>query len=240
MRRFNGDDDPEELTAWLAAGIRRVDAMNWRRWNFQLREALEWRKAGVADALTAAQWSAATVTPQTVGDWTEAGITASQAVRWHEFGYNLAKAREATKQGRGPESAFQQRQQLSATMKYSPIQERYQHFLQSGVPAHVLAGYLQSNWTDDEALTWAKLGIQHSDAKIWMRLGLTPPETKDLGEPMDVIEQWWRTGIPFDEVADWIGAGLTPTEAVEQRESGITQEQAAALRALRRAGGLAD
>lgn len=239
MRRFDGDEEPEDLTAWLAAGIRRVDALAWRRWNFKLDEVIAWRNAGVKDALSAAQWGAAAVTPQTVRDWMDANITSAQAVRWHEFGYDLKRASEATKQGRGPEAAYQQRQQsVSSTFLNSPLQSRYRQFLQSGVPTNVLAGYLQANWTDEEALSWAKLGISYADAKIWARIGLVPAESQGLGDPMTVIEEWWRSGIPYEEVADWLGAGLTAAEAVEQRESGVTREQAAALRALRRGGAL--
>src|SRR6202000_3379916 len=51
MRRFNDPDDrnrpPEDLTAWLAAGMRRVDALAWRRWNFTLADAKQWRAAGI-------------------------------------------------------------------------------------------------------------------------------------------------------------------------------------------------
>jgi hypothetical protein len=51
VRRFNDPDDrnrpPEDLTAWLAAGLRRVDAQAWRRWNFRLDVAKRWRAAGV-------------------------------------------------------------------------------------------------------------------------------------------------------------------------------------------------
>ena len=68
--RFDDPEDrdrpPEELTAWLAAGLRRVEALAWRRWNFTLADATRWRAAGVPEALQAAQWQAAGVHPDTV------------------------------------------------------------------------------------------------------------------------------------------------------------------------------
>jgi hypothetical protein len=247
MRRFDDEDEPEDLTAWLAAGLRRPEARVWRRWNFQLNEALTWRKAGVREALTAAQWQAAGATPATVGKWIAAGITPSDAVRWHEFGYTLEQASEHVKEGRGPAEAFEKRRHTSTqSMRFvgggvSPIargtRERMQRFMSGAVPQEVVAGYIAAQWLDDEAYEWATQGVQVSDAKIWRKIGLVPAEAKDLSDPLQVIEDWWRAGIPYDEVADWLGAGLTAAEAIEQRAAGVTREQAAALRALRRGGG---
>ncbi|HEX4700668.1 MAG TPA: hypothetical protein VH352_00940, partial [Pseudonocardiaceae bacterium] len=80
------------------------------------------------------------------------------------------------------------------------------------------------------------------DARMWQAIGLTAAEAGELSKadqtPATVIKEWWRAGIPFDEVAEWIGAGLTSAEAVTQRANGVTVEQAAALRALRRGGAL--
>jgi hypothetical protein len=252
VRRFNDPDDrnrpPEDLTAWLAAGMRRVDAQAWRRWNFSLDEAKQWRAVGVREALTAAQWSAAGVQPAGVHDWVDAKITVAEAIRWHEFGFSFEQAREHTKQGRGPDDAYQQQHQSrfnTAGMvsgAASSLGGRVQAFLQAGVSHQVMGSYLQTQWTDDEALAWSKEGIQAWDARVWQAIGLTPPEAGELAKggaaPTQVMRDWWRSGIPFDEVADWLGAGLTPDEAVAQRKSGVTVEQAAALRALRRGGAL--
>lgn len=251
MRRFNDPDDrsrpPEDLTAWLAAGLRRVDAQQWRRWNFCLDDAKRWRAAGVMEALTAAQWNAAGVDPTTVRDWMDAKIAVADAIRWHEFGFKLEQAREHTRHGRGPEEAYGNRgsSRTARALQMSAgtgLGHHIQAFLQAGVSHQVLAGYLQTQWTDEEAVAWSKEGLQAWDAKLWRKLGLTPVEAGELEKakrsPAEVIEEWWRAGIPYEEVADWLGAGLTAEEAKAQRDSGVTVEQAAALRALRRGGAL--
>ncbi len=256
MRRFNDPDDrnrpPEDLTAWLAAGMRRVDALAWRRWNFTLADATAWRDAGVPEALTAAQWQIAGADPGTVGDWFAARITVGEAIRWHEFGFSLDQAKEHLRNGRNPETAYGRRSgvtghaatlgSIGQSIAAQVAGGHMQAFLRAGVPHAVMGGYLAGQWTDADGLAWARLGIQAWDAKLWRELGLTPAEAGELAKesvaPMDVVRDWWRAGIPFDEVADWLGAGLTPEEAASQRESGVTVEQAAAMRALRRGGAL--
>lgn len=255
MSRFSDPEEsgrpPEDLGAWLAAGMRRTEALAWRKWNFDLAEAKQWRAVGVQEALIAAQWQVAGVVPGAVADWIKARITVGEAIRWHEFGFNLDQAREHTKAGRTPDDAYNQGNRSTPLAKYMPRTfaaaagapvERIQKFLNSGVPHNVMSSYLQLQWTDEQAISWAKNGIQAWDAKLWLTIGLVADEAADLlkdnKKPADVIKEWWRAGIPYDEVADWIGAGLTSEEAVAQRESGVTVEQAAALRALRRGGGL--
>jgi hypothetical protein len=257
MRRFNDPDDrnrpPEDLTAWLAAGMRRVDALAWRKWNFTLEDAKRWRAAGVPEALTAAQWQIAGVDPATVGDWFAAAITVAEAIRWHEFGFSLAQAKEHMRNGRNAEDAYARRNQMTTphagtlgsvgrSIAASVAGGHIQAFLQAGVPHAVMGGYLSTQWADADGLAWARQGVQAWDARLWREIGLTPVEAGELVKqdvaPVDVVRDWWRAGIPFDEVADWLGAGLTPAEAAEQRASGVTVEQAAALRALRRGGAL--
>lgn len=249
MSRYDENDEPrEDLSAWLAAGIRRADALTWRRWNFTLVDARRWRAAGVREALGAAQWQAAGVGPEQVAEWTSATISATEAVRWREFGFDIHQAREHLRNGRGPEEAFglhapMRRIPASGTVRYGPARgERARSFAEAGVPPEVMRSYLFLQWTDDEAVAWARQGIQAWDAKIWQSIGITPAEADELQEadvdPHHVVQEWWRAGIPFEEVADWLGAGLSPAEAVEQRAAGVTVEQAAALRALRRGGGI--
>jgi hypothetical protein len=254
MSRYGDPDDrdrpPEDLTAWLGAGLRRSEALAWRRWNFSLEEAGGWRAAGVHDALAAAQWQVAGVTPATLGGWLAASITAGEAVHWHEFGFSLAQAGEHKKNGVTPEQAFNQGQKSTQSMRmvgttsavagvmHPPVDK----FLKAGVPHSVLGGYLQTQWFDDEAVGWARQGIAAWDARDWRNLGLVPAEAAELQNAEvtvhQVVRDWWQAGIPFDEVADWLGAGLSAAEAAEQRAAGITVEQAAALRALRRGGAL--
>lgn len=250
-RRYNDPDDrdepPEDLTAWMAAGLRRVEALAWRRWNFTLDEAKQWRTSGVSEALLAAQWQAAGVRPNTVRGWLDAKIGAGEAIRWHEFGYDLQTAREHAKRGESPDDVFQKRHRFGAYTQAAaglanPMAQGIHRFMQSGASHELLRGYMDEQWFDDQALAWAKEGITASDARMWQEIGLTPTEAGELRKagqsPATVIRDWWRAGIPFDEVADWIGAGLGVEEAVAQRGSGVTVEQAAALRALRRGGTL--
>jgi len=112
-----------------------------------------------------------------------------------------------------------------------------QKFVEAGVPPQMPHSYLARQWFDDEAVAWAKEGIDGAEAPIWKALGLRPDEARRLvrnGATLaGTVRDWWRAGIPIGEVADWIGAGLTPKEAAGQRAKGITVERAAALRALR-------
>lgn len=249
MSRFGDPDDrgrpPEDLTAWLAAGVRRVEAVAWRRWNFTLDEARRWRQAGVLEALTAAQWGIAGVDPDTVGGWFAAKITVGEAIRWHEFGFGLEEAKANLRNGHGPDAAYNHQQHLTQlagarAALAGGLGGQIQTFLRAGVAHEIMAGYLQTGWTDAEAVSWAKEGVSAWDARVWQTLGLVAAEAGELAKadrkPADVMREWWRAGIPFDEVAEWLGAGLSPEEAVAQRESGVTVEQAAALRALRRGG----
>jgi hypothetical protein len=250
-RRYNDPDDrdrpPEDLTAWLAAGLRRVEALAWRRWRFTLDDATRWRRSGVTEALAAAQWQAAGVTPDTVRGWLDAKIGPSEAIRWHEFGFDLQSARQHAQRGETPDDVFQQRHMsqvgfAARAAASNPMHEGIRRFMQAGAPHELMSGYLEEKWLDDEAIAWAKQDIAASAARLWQEIGLTPSEAGELRKagqtPATVIRDWWRAGIPFDEVADWIGAGLTVEEAVAQRGSGVTVEQAAALRALRRGGAL--
>lgn len=244
------DRQPEDLTGWLRAGLRRTEALEWRRWNFSLDEAQRWRAAGVTEALTAAQWQTAGVTEATMGDWRRAGIDAAEAVHWHEFGIDLARAREFKRQGHGPEHVFAQQQAtqfgvmraVTGHVSAQNIKLSIHKLREAGVPHNVISGYMRMDWVDDEAVAWARAGVAAWDARQWQSLGLYPDEAAQLEKakqsPHEVVRDWWRAGIPYDEVAEWIGAGLSAQEAAEQRAAGTTVEQAAALRALRRGGAL--
>jgi hypothetical protein len=235
------NDEPEELSAWIAVGFTETDAEVWRRWRFHIAEAHAWRRAGVTEGLHAAQWSTAKVTPATVGEWQASGIDATEAVAWHEFGYDLERAREFKRQGLTANDAFQQAHQQMGRAIFSAGGPGGSHpmarLAQAGVPPQVLHSYATRQWFDEDAIAWARESIDAAEAQIWKSLGLTPLEAARLSRqghaPADVIKSWWTAGIPFDELAAWIGAGLTADEAAEQRARGITAEQAATLRALR-------
>lgn len=242
------DREPQAgLAAWRKAGFSSEQARDFRRWRFTLAQAVAWRQAGVPDGVRAAQWVTAGATPATVGDWRAAGIDADQAVHWHEIGYDLRAARDATRRGLTPDTAFGQasaasmgglpRGPFAVSSPHGLRGDFYRRLLREGVPGEVIPGYASRNWNDENAIAWAKAGIDAADALLWRSLGLTSAEAARLhrnGESAaDTVRDWWRAGIPFDEVADWIGAGLSADEAADQRARGITAEQAAALRALR-------
>jgi hypothetical protein len=249
------DREPEEMAAWLAAGFDPEAAEGWRRWRFTIARAHAWIEQGVEEGLSAAQWQTAGATPETVADWQEADIDASEAVHWHELGFSLAEARVNKRHGHSPVDAFQATSQRPITVRHpgsswfavgsvqgatgfagvpgGPIH----FFRQSGVDPRVMQTYLQRGWTDDEAVEWARHGVEAQDAYTWFDLGLHAVEAgrfvQEGRTPGDVVREWWDTGIPFEELADFIGAGLNAAEAVAQRAAGITAEHAASLRALR-------
>lgn len=232
-------NDPEPIEVWLGAGFGREEAESWRGWRFTLSEAHAWRRAGVVEALHAAQWSTARATPDNVSEWQAADIDATEAVRWHEFGFDVATAKREKARGHGPTDAFQRDVQSSFSVAgfagrgSGPIRR----FMAAGIPGPILQSYMARQWFDDEAFDWAHEHVDASDAQLWKELGVRPQEAGRANRrgltAIGVVREWWKAGIPLDEVADWLGAGLTADEAALQRSKGITAEQAAALRALR-------
>jgi hypothetical protein len=246
--------EPEPLDQWIESGIPHEEAETWRNWRYRINEAKAWRHAGVLGGLQAAQWSTAGVTSATVDRWRAAAIDATEAVNWHEFGLDLEEAKRHKAAGRTPEQAWNELQGSARSSHASftaggrgfvstPGRPRglppsdSERFMQAGVPGHVIPSYMIRQWFDDTALSWAKEGIDATEAHLWRELGLRPAEVVRLTQQGATLSQtvrdWWRAGIPIDEVAEWIGAGLKPEEAAEQRARGITAEHAATLRALR-------
>jgi hypothetical protein len=56
-------------------------------------------------------------------------------------------------------------------------------------------GYLQRGWVDDEAVEWARRGIEPQDPYVWFDLGLKAAEAGRLvlegRTPGDVVREWW-------------------------------------------------
>jgi hypothetical protein len=253
------DQEPEEIGRWLDAGFDREEAERWRQWRFTVAKAQAWRDEGIEEGIEAAQWQTAGASPDTVGDWHSSGIEASEAVQWHEYGFSLDQARVHKRHGRGPDDAFRilnpppqnvLRASASHWVSHAPLSGRVvsgrvggiaggpmQLFQQSGADPRLMHGYLQCGWIDEDAVEWARHGIEAHDAYTWFDLGLRPAEAGRLvlqgRTPGDVVREWWSAGVPYEEAAEWIGAGLSPVEALEQRAQGITVEHAASLRALR-------
>jgi hypothetical protein len=96
-----------------------------------------------------------------------------------------------------------------------------QAFVEAGVPPQLLHSYMARQWLDDEAVAWAKEGIDGAEAPVWKALGLRPGEAGRLDRVgatlAGTVRDWWRAGIPIDEVAGWIAAGLTPEQAFRER-----------------------
>jgi hypothetical protein len=151
------DDPNEDLTAWIGAGIRRQDALAWRRWRYTLKQATPWIKAGVTSGLDAAQWETAGVTPATVARWRAAGIDAAEAVHWHELGYSVEQAREHKAHSRTPDNAFGQGPRLTMPMSFPARPIHYaqatadvgtsvdvEKFLAAGVHGELMHGYLRA------------------------------------------------------------------------------------------------
>src|SRR5260370_533273 len=88
---------------------------------------------------------------------------------------------------------------------------------EGGGPAEVQERGKAREWLDEEAVAWAKEGIDGAEARIWKGLGVRPDEAGHLDRNgatlADTVRDWWQAGIPIAEVADWVGAGLTPKEA---------------------------
>ncbi len=244
-------------SGWLQALS--AGAENWRRWRFTIAQAQEWQRQGVDDGLEAAQWQTAGVSLENIVDWRTAGLAAAEAARWNELGFSLDQVRVHKRHGRGPMDAFglinsqsMNVRQASASgwVGIAPAGSSARVFVaggtaggpmhqfrQSGVDPRLMHGFMQCGWMDEDAVEWARHGIEAHDAYLWFDLGLKAVEAGQLvlegRTPGDVVREWWDTGIPFEEVAEWIGAGLSASEAFEQRASGVTVEHAAALRALR-------
>jgi hypothetical protein len=235
-------DEPLNLNSWLEAGFSADEARAWCRRRIPLRLAIAWQEAGVLTGLEAAGWAAAGIGPDGVGAWRAAGIDATRAVRCREMGYDLAKARELKRRGVSPEQEFAQHvvARGGAPITTNPAGPVLEALRDAGAPPQVQRRYALAQWFDQEAIAWARQGVDAVDARLWRDLGLRPAEgsrlTRQGCAPMQVIRDWWRAGIPYDELADWLGAGLTADEAAAQRARGITAEQAAALRALRDTG----
>lgn len=249
----DGFEDPD----YRRVGLEPDEAKGWRRWAIEPIDAIRWIKAQVDDPVAATQWSTAGVRPEVVSRLVKAGLTSSLAAQWHEFGADAETALTEHTAGRQP-SDYQNRANnaqrrvnfraqassrgLRATAAVAAVVEAEDQTddVASWLKTlgSVSMSYLQLSWTDEQAKEWATVGIDAFDARDWLEMGLEPKEAARCERAnmsaTSTALAWWRAGIPVDEVAAWLGAGLTPVEAVNQRAKGVTAEQAAVLRSLRR------
>jgi hypothetical protein len=210
-------------------------------------DAEAWARAGISDVPEARSWHIAGVTPDEVAGWKAAGIGFSEAAAWREFGYSLEQAREEKRRGGKPGDAFRRRVRrrpqpatasaaLAANLGGTPDVSTFVERIRRRHP-ELLHGYFRRRWLDEEAVAWARAGIDAGDALTWKEFGIAPAEAARLAKsgrnPPAELRAWWEAGIPPDEVAAWLGAGLTAEEAAEQRARGVPAEAAAVMRALR-------
>jgi hypothetical protein len=229
------------VQAFIEAGVppRMLHSYIARQWFDD--EAVAWAKEGV-DGAEAPIWKALGLRPNEAGRLARKGATLADTVRdWWRAGIPISEVADWIGAELTPEEAFRQQSGRSVTtarvMRRRQGSGPAQKFIEAGVPSQVLHSHMARRGFDDEAVAWAKKGIDRAEAPIWKALGLRPNEAGRLARKgatlADTVRDWWRAGIPISEVADWIGAGLTPKEAAGQRAKGITAERAAALRALR-------
>jgi hypothetical protein len=246
-----GHDRRFDAERWRELGFSRESGLAWWKHRIEPGDALRWQRAEVAEPIDAVRWKIAGIGPDTVREWVYAKIDAREAVAWTELGFNVAEARKQKRAGRTAVQAYGHAHRVNAALPYPPARPApragltrvgvgHRGFMEAvrGRDPRVMHSYMQRQWFDDEAIAWARHGIEATDALAWKELGLTPVEaeryrTREMS-PMQTAKAWWRAGIPFDEVADWIGAGLSPEEAVQQRASGVTADRAAVLRSLRK------
>jgi hypothetical protein len=205
----------DEAVAWASEGIDAGEAPVWKALGLRPNEASRLARNGTTLAATVRDWWRAGIPIGEVAHWIGAGLTTEAAV-WRRSRRRVAAGRVR----RGGRSR-------------APVQT----FVEASAPPQMLSSYVTRQVLDDEAVAWARQGIDGAEAPIWKALALRPNEARRLvrkGATLaGTVRDWWQAGIPIGEVADWIGAGLTPKEAAGQRAKGITAEHAAALRALR-------
>jgi hypothetical protein len=250
-----------EAEQWWRSGFTLAEALGWRA-RFGVEEAARWRAAGIRNQAEARSWQIAGVCVGEVGGWREAGIGFAEASAWREFGYELGEARRLRSEGKGPSESFRGRVRLmrgspaagqagagGSWVPYAslsgrrpgagshPAQRFFEKLQGSRGGPQLLHGYVRQQWLDDEAVAWAREGIEAANALLWKEFGVAPADAavaeKDGRTAAATIRAWWEAGIPPDEVRAWLGAGFTPEEAAAQRARGVDVERAAVLRALR-------
>jgi hypothetical protein len=250
------DHRPFDPERWRELGFSPDRGLIWWRHRIEPEDALRWQRAEVTEPIDAVRWKIAGIGPETVREWVYATIDAREAVAWTELGFNVAEARKHKRAGRTAVQAYGRAHRVRMAPANPPTAQVHltgasptgsirgasnpRRFMETvrGRDPRVMHSYMQRQWFDDEAIAWARHGIEAADALAWKELGLTPVEAERYQSremsPMQAAKAWWQAGIPFDEVADWIGAGLSPEEAVQQRAKGVTAERAAVLRSLRK------
>jgi hypothetical protein len=250
-----------EAEQWWRSGFTLAEALGWRE-RFGVAEAASWREAGIRTQAEARSWQIAGVDAGEVGGWLDAGIGFAEASAWREFGYELGEARRLKAEGKGPSASFLGRVRLMRSRPAAGRAARAASWVpyasgpgrRSGAGSHpaqrffeklqgarrdpqLLHGYVREQWLDDEAVAWAREGIEAANALLWKEFGIAPADAaaaeKDGRTAATTIRAWWKAGIPPDEVRAWLGAGFTPEEAAAQRARGVDAERAAVLRALR-------
>ncbi len=239
--KWYGQRGSVPVQAFVEAGVPPQVLYSYMAKQWLDEEAVAWAKAGI-DGAEAPIWKALGLRPDEARRLVRKGATLAGIVRdWWRAGIPIAEVANWIGAGVTPEEAFRQRRAgraaTSRATQAGPGWDPGQKVSEAGAPAQMRHSGRARQWLDDEAVAWAKAGIDGAEAPIWKALGLRPDEAGHLDRNgttlADTVRNWWQAGIPIAEVADWVGAGLTPKEAAGQRAKGITAEHAAALRALR-------
>ncbi|GAB3691098.1 hypothetical protein [Nocardiopsis oceani] len=233
--------EPEDLHAWTARGFTVAEARRWINAGFVLDAAERWRERGVYRPDPARTWRAAGLTPYTVGPALQAGMTPDEAVRWHELGYARAEAAERHLAGERPHPKrlfarlFRRGRDRDLDLDDDQAETMYA-LLRAGVRPALARTYLDAGWRGHEPVTWARAGVNATQAVLYRSLGFTPKEASRLAETgrdaEELLRTWWDAGVPRSDVAAWAVAGFTSDEAARALEDGHGVEQASVLRAL--------
>ena len=169
----------------------------------------------------AAPWTAEGVPADEARIWWAYGLSPPQASEWRKAGVSAASAQQLAKAGITPDQAVTHREEDVAILGAAA------HFSDKigDCDPTVAQTYLLERWYDDEAVQWARSGIDAPHARVWAELGLAPSDGYRLisqGETLvSVLRAWWNTRIPLDEVPAWVGAGHSPREAADRYARGL-------------------
>ena len=89
--------------------------------------------------------------------------------------------------------------------------------LAAGVAPTRARAYLDAGWRSPDAESWARTGVEATQAVLYRCLGLLPEQATRLAEAGTDAEEllcaWWDSGVPRTEAASWIVSGTSPEDA---------------------------
>ena len=167
----------------------------------------DWRNAGAGDEEARA--------------WSEQGLSVQDWSEWHQIGLPPAivkrmKTRRLSAQVVG-EEVRRQRETVASDLRFVGAV--------GAAETSIINSYLAQDWTDDDALVWAREGLDASVARTWIALGLAAADVERIraqgADLATFVRSWWAAGIPLGEVASWARAGRSPEQAAAERAKGL-------------------